>query len=477
MRGPSPITLPPDVRPPLAGETIADSTLRRASDRLTAATGLTFPRSRLATLRRALAKAGADAGMTSVDSYLDELDRRPELLDRLISLVTIGETYFFRHPDQLELLSRQVIPALIDARSEDPDRVIRAWSAGCATGEEAYSLAILIHEVAATRPGWQFRVAGTDIDREALRRANRARYGRWSFRADLGPREAWFEWDDEVRHVRPSIREHVLFSGDNLSVDEGPPSALGGQADLILCRNVTIYLSAQARKRIAYRFLNALRPGGWLIVAPVEVSSSVYGAFQAFQFDGITAYRRPFDASEATRPTRVLPPQALPRGERVAASPPAKLIAHKRAAAGSPRTERPPPAPRRDPAARGLAASRLADLGRLTEARQEAELAIREQPRSGQAYRMLASIADAQGDLPASVAALRRAVYLDRTDVTAQFRLGLLEWRLGHQRPARARLKTALELVAGLPDAKTLEAGSDLTVGRLRNTIELLADG
>ena len=123
-----------------------------------------------------------------------------------------------------------------------------------------------------------------------------------------------------------------------------------------------------------------------------------------------------------------------------------------------------------------ITARRLADQGLLGEARREIELAVHEDSRDRPRYLLLASIADAQDDLTAAVAALRRAVYLDRADAAAQFRLGLLEWRIGRKRGARARFATAVALVADRVDDEALDQASELTVGRLRETAKLLAD-
>ncbi|MDO8485725.1 MAG: protein-glutamate O-methyltransferase CheR [Candidatus Limnocylindrales bacterium] len=475
-----------------AAERLAESSLHRAVERLTAETGLTFPRSRRVNLRRALATATMETGVAGVDTFLDELDRQPRLLERLVSLVTIGETYFFRHPEQLDVVSRQILPSLIAGEVGDRGTVIRVWSAGCSTGEEAYSLAILANEALSSGPGWEFRVAATDIDREALRRARTASYGRWSFRAELGERARWFEEDGARRRVRSSVADRVTFGADNLSLDAGPPPGLGGPPDLIVCRNVTMYLSDGARRRVAARFLRALAPGGWLMVAPIELSSDVYSAFDTVVLDGFTFYRRlPLRPSErvgadaeATGPRAVVRVRSASRSggsgcdARVATP---QDRAHEDRQPRLPFEHRPRPqpvrSPRRDPAARMATAHRLADQGLLSEARRESELAVREDPHGGRAYLLLASIADAQDDLIAAAAALRRAVYLDRADATAQFRLGLLEWRIGRKRQARARLVTALALVADRGEDETLDEGSDLTVGRLRNTAELLADG
>ena len=438
---------------------ISEASLSRAVDRLTAETGLTFPRSRRQSLRRALATASAQVGAAGVEAFLDELGRQPSFLDRLVSLVTIGETYFFRHPEQLDVLSRRILPSLIAVAAQRGTQ-IRAWSAGCSTGEEAYSLAMLIDEALGSRQGSGFHVAATDIDHEALRRARKGSYGRWSFRSDLGDHGRWFDEVGSRRTVRRAIADRVTFAPDNLSLDgAGRPPALDGPADLIVCRNVTMYLSNEARRRVADRFLRALAPGGWLMVAPVEVSSDVYGAFDTVVLDGLTFYRKP-------------PVERGPQATAGTARPPLVMLRPDRPRRRSARPVR-TVVPQQTPA-RTVTAQRLADQGLLADARREAELAVGEDPRDGAAYLLLASIADAQEDLTAAAAALRRAIYLDRGHAAAQFRLGLLEWRVGRKRHARARLTTAVVLVADRAESEILDHGSDLTVGRLRTTAALL---
>lgn len=474
-------------------ETRASAILGLVADRLTAETGLAFPGSRRANLRRALATVASEAALVDNHSILDQLDRQPRLLARLISQVTIGETYFFRHPEQLDIVSRRILPSLIAEGTDDGAPAIRAWCAGCSTGEEAYTLAILAGEALDSHRGLEFRVVATDIDHDAVRRAKAASYGRWSFRTEIGDRGRWFEVDGERRRVRRSVADAVTFSTDNLNLaDAGAPAGLDGPPNLILCRNVTMYFSVEARKRVADRFLRALAPGGWLVVAPVELSSSVYAAFETVVLDGLTFYRRPPLGAARRRAEDLLAwrgatlarpvPALRPHGSSPAAGPavPESRTAKAHAPPSPPAPGCRPrltPSPAPDPVERLAMAHRFADQGLMAEAQRESDLATREDPHGRRGYLLQASIADAQDDLKAAAAALRRALYLDRTDAAAQFRLGLIEWRMGRKRHARARLASAVELVAGQDEAAMLDADSDLTVGRLRSTAEMLADG
>jgi chemotaxis protein methyltransferase CheR len=466
---------------------ISAAVLNHAAALLTATTGLTFPGGRRTTLRRALGTLTVESDLPDTEILLDALDRDPRLRARLVSLVRIGETSFFRHPEQLDVISRRILPMLADAPStSERSIIINIWSAGCSTGEEAYTLAILAAETFGPDAARVVRVAATDIDQEALRVAQAGAYGRWAFRTPLAAMAPYFDDDGRARRVRPSVAGLVTFSRDNLTREgAGLPPGLTGPPGLILCRNVTMYLSPDARRQVAARFLRLLAPGGWLVVAPVELSRSVYSGFESMTLDGHTIYRRPLETATGRRiPARADRPAVV---ERPVPAPPVRAPAAARlgVSAAPPRRRAASPVVRKPiweggpiGAADRFAATRtLADQGRLEEAWLLAEHAVRERPYDREGYLLVASIAEARDDLADASAALRRAIYLDRTDAVAVFRLGLLEWRLGHTRRATARLHRAVRLVDGRDDEALLDATSDLTVARLRSTVGMFGHG
>src|SRR5712691_2019882 len=126
-------------------------------------TGLVFRDARSSAFETGLVRAMRRAKLTEPAVYLGRLDAEPALLDDLVGEITVGETYFFREPGQFDVIRDEILPALLSARSRD--RPLRVWSAGCASGEEAYSLAILVREQA---PGWDAHLVGTDLSRAAL---------------------------------------------------------------------------------------------------------------------------------------------------------------------------------------------------------------------------------------------------------------------------------------------------------------------
>lgn len=468
-------------RPPAPGSTPRTSGLQPVRPRpadgafvdrvgalLEARTGLAFPDSRRALLERAITtwldEMGLSAGAVALGILV-----QPDMAawHRLLSLATIGETYFFRHREQLDAFRRVGLPALLDVRRSFEPLVLRAWSAGCSSGEEAYSLAMLLEETLPDRARWQVRVVGTDIDGEALDRARAGVYGRWAFRAGGDERARWFRPVPGGEQIEGRIRDLVTFEPHNLA-DPGAtrPAALGGPADVVVCRNVTIYMSPDATRSVAARLYDALAPGGWLLVGPVEPSSETYERFVPHVIDGITFYQRPFDERSRHR--------SHPAGANATIRPAAPPVAGPRPAA-APRPVAPAPrvaiaAPRTI-----LAEARaLADAGHLDEALARCRLALARDRRLVGGYGLLAAIAEARGDLEGACHALGRAAYLEPGDPLTQFRFGLLEWRRGRTVKARGRLRAAIALLDGLPDERLLDGPEGLTVGRVRSVVTTL---
>ena len=445
-------------------------------------TGLRFDTARRPQLERAAA------------AWLDEFGPAPAAFAevsapgspawrRLVSLVTVGETYFFRHAEQLEAFRELALTPLVQSRQDRSGPSLRVWSAGCSTGEEAYTLAILVAEALRDPLRWDVRVVGTDIDEAALEHARRGTYGRWSFRVPGEYQARWFVPTGGGRRVHTALSALVSFEAHNLADARVPlPAALTGSADAIVCRNVTIYMGQETVRGIVDRLFEALAPGGWLLVGPVEPSPDLYRRFVAHQRDGFTLYQRPLDgapsiaaeapaqpaASEPARTATMRPP--APWGRPYESRPPA-VAAVRLATAAVPSVRLATVAGAGDLL---LQARRLADTGDLAAAEQACHRALALDRRAAGGYALLAAVADAREDLDGACDALGRAIYLRPDDPLLQFRLGLLEWRRGRTSRARARLRAAEALLDGRPDAMLLDEGEGLTVGRVRSAIVTL---
>src|SRR5262245_54755292 len=182
-------------------------------------------------------------GIRRCAEYLRLLHNEPDgsrEMDDLVGELTIGETYFFRQVEHFHILRDRILPELIKRNSQT--RRLRIWSAGCATGAEPYSVAILLElDFADQIAGWDIAIIGTDINSEFLARARAARYAQWAFRTT----PEWikmrcFEHQGSSWVLRPEFSRHVWFQYHNLASDTHPPGLPALPFDLILCRNVTI---------------------------------------------------------------------------------------------------------------------------------------------------------------------------------------------------------------------------------------------
>lgn len=467
-------------RPPVPGSTsrtlgrhvarplaVDSAFVDRVGTLLESRTGLVFPDGRRALLERAVATALEEMGLSAGTAALGILTQPGGAAwHRFVTLATVGETYFFRHREQLDAFRQIALSALIETRRTAERPVMRAWSAGCSSGEEAYSLAMLLEEALPDRARWQVRVVGTDIDGEALDRARAGVYGHWAFRAGGDERARWFRPAPGGERIEDRIRDLVAFERHNLADPRAAsPMALGGTADLVVCRNVTIYMSPDATRSVAARLYDALAPGGWLLVGPVEPSTETYERFVAHHVDGITLYQRPLDERPRHR--------SHPAGGNAASRPAAPPIAAPPVAGPRPVD----PVPRvavADPQTLLDEARALADADRLDEALARCQLALARDRRLAGGYTLLAVIAEARGDLEGACHALGRAAYLEPGDPLTQFRLGLLEWRRGRTVKARGRLRAAIALLDGLPDERLLDGPEGLSVARVRSVVTTL---
>jgi chemotaxis protein methyltransferase CheR len=249
-------------------------------------TGILFRDNKRYLLESRVGRRVAVLGLPDYDAYLRALrnGRAREELPELINAVTINETYFFRHAEQHTTFVEEVLPELVEERLRAGQRRVRLWSAACSTGDEPYTLALLIRErLAARYPRVAFEIVGTDINTEVLARAKEGVYSPYAVRnvpPDLLaryftrralPRGEAFELDDAVRAA-------VTFRPLNL-VDAAAVRQMR-DVDAAFCANVLIYFDDAAKQAAAAHLYAALRPGGYLFVG---VSETLYGVTQAFR--------------------------------------------------------------------------------------------------------------------------------------------------------------------------------------------------
>ncbi len=422
-------------------------------------------------------------GFGTVEQYLGHLRTLPidaPLLQALLQIGTNNESYFFRDSTSMASLRDQVLPEIIERTASR--RHLRIWSAGCSGGEELYSVAILLRELVPDIDFWELSLVGTDVDAAALERARRAEYKTWSLRAtDVQQRARHFEAspDGSRFRLRERYRRGVSFHLHNLAdASSQPPTP--GAFDLVLCRNVSIYLHARAREALRKKIATALVPQGRWIAGPSDPVPE--GGFDTVVRPGLLDHslanvprkKRRSSSSPVEPPTpfAVLRPEP-PRGTAPVAPIPAPSLP--RALFALPPIEagvgvgdsevwrRRSPVPASSDSAPSIAAPsdpgprlspreanpldearRLADGGRLEEALAAVNAALASDPMDVEGYLLQAMLRESLGNVSGALESLRRVIYLAPAHGEAYLRLGLLLQRTGEVDAAVKALRNAL---------------------------------
>jgi len=247
---------------------ISDSSTRILAGLLEARTGQQLTMSRRWRIETALSSLLRERGIATLDELITILvmGREPNLSQQVVEALLNNETYFFRDRAPFDLLQRYALPELAKRRSET--RRIRIWSAGCSTGQEVYSLAMLFAESPQDWLGWTVDILGTDVSTACVDRARNGTYTQFEVQRGLGINQMikWFEeTGDGWRAVEP-LRKPIRFQVQNLL--EPPPHP--GGFDIVLCRNVLLYLSPDKRTLAFERLASAMAEDGWLMLGAGE---------------------------------------------------------------------------------------------------------------------------------------------------------------------------------------------------------------
>jgi chemotaxis protein methyltransferase CheR len=421
--------------------------LAEVRDRIRRRAGLSFPESRLPDLEAGVRRAMASTGTGDIRAFAQRLETEAAVFDALIGNVTVGETYFFREPAQFEVLRSRVLPDL--RRGLTDGAKLRVWSAGCASGEEPYSLAILLEEQGLAE---QATVLGTDVSRAALQRAREASYGIWSLRGSPGATASPnFERRGDRFLVNARLRGRVEFRYLNLAESNYPSPENGtAELDLILCRNVLIYFDAETVRQVAQRLYRCLKPGGWLLMGPSDPPLWDCAPFRTRVTDGCVVYQREDAAVAAPAPVPIAF-SAPERREVIAAEP---FPAMPMLPPDLPAAESPPPVSAENdlPAVIGNV-RRLADSGEALAAEAAAIEALRQFPLAPELHYLHAIVCAELGRSEAAIASLRRVLYIDPTLALAHFMLASVLLRAGRRDEAQRSYQAALATCnAHLPD-------------------------
>lgn len=429
------------------------SALNELANRIAERTGLTGLTLSHENLQRALtlsrAQESDDLESSLRDGHLN--------WEALIDALTVRETYFFRHPDQFVELRQRVLPSLHGFLRDHG--TLRVWSAGCASGEEAYTLAIVLN---AEGLGEQVQIVASDISGAALERGRSGQYRDWSLRslsAELC--EQHFRSENGVHHIRDDLRRNVVWRQLNLAKPSYPSAESGfSHFGLIFCRNVLMFFDAKTIQQVAMRLFASLLPGGWLVLGPSDPNVSQFVDLEVHVTPAGLMYRRPTDPS---------------RFRRMSSIPPL------RAAASELAFDKPVVREERRPVATSAAkkvdanAIELAEQVRAACNERGAEPALREceaaLARSEDAIELRHLHAILLWDLRRfadAAAAMRRVLYLDSDNAVAHFGLASLLERQGSFAAARRSYENALHACEDLAADAPLPLGDGICASGLQ---------
>jgi chemotaxis protein methyltransferase CheR len=422
----------------------------------------------LAAVRRLPAMLGAET-IEHALRLLQELPLESPAWQHIVDATVIGETRFLRQPDWFGEIARLALAPLIAQRRSDGILTLRCWSAGCSTGEEAYTLAMILHDLLPDFSAWKIDILASDIHVAALLQAAEAIYSERQLReVDADRISRYFEPTSrggDRYQVVGALRNIVRFSQASLIEDACQlPATQGGQFDLIICRNVLIYMTPANQRAIARHLSHMLRPEGWLAVSPTEAMAEWFKDLTPVNTSSAILFHRP-KSSRRVAPTMT-------------------SISHSPAQRStSPDDKRDPSLPLHRSAAQRSAKSAtyttrsmeqwlidirsLADRGQLTEAKQRCLRLIGGDALNGDAKLLLAEIYTELGDIRLAVEAARQAIYLAPSSPMAHFLLGNNLAKQGHRRKAQQAMRIALSLAqAGNADTP-VTSYSEMTHGHL----------
>lgn len=259
--------------------------------------GLNFTENRNKELYGKMENASGAFGFSEVDKFIDWLINRKidnSQVEKLASFLTIGETYFQRERKALDFLEYEFLPKLIHER-RGKHQYLKIWSAGCSSGEEPYSIAIMLKRLLSNIDDWNITLKATDINPNFLAKAKKGEYTEWSFRGiDDSFKKKYFKNTGKGSYeIKSDIKEMVDFSFLNLiSDDYASPENNISSYDVILCRNVMIYFSNEGIRSVTSRFYDSLSKGGVLLLSPVESTHLICSKFNRTFKNSVTIYSK-----------------------------------------------------------------------------------------------------------------------------------------------------------------------------------------
>lgn len=373
------------------------------------------------------------------EAYLKKLIDCPNqspLLDHLISGITVGETYFFRDQQQMQLLQHYILPDLIKKKREQNTLSLRIWSAGCATGEEIYSIVMILYELLPDIHKWTIKLLATDINTKALQKSIVGSYSEWSMRSTPEYfKKKYFEQEGRQFILSKKVRNLVSFEYLNLNEDSYPSIFNGTNAqDLVLCRNVLIYINSESCNFLMIKMNKCLVSGGYLMLGasdPIHLEGTDF----IFHYRKGLLFSRPtIEKLDLIQPVEIIKTKSVKTNKMHTYKPNKKIETpqHK---------IEPVKKEKNDITTKAI---ELANLGKLEEAIKLCEEGFKLSPTNKLNYFTYGLALSELNKLEEAEKAFRKTVFLDNQFVAGHFQLGLLLLRKNQQDSGLKSLKNAL---------------------------------
>ncbi len=376
--------------------------------------------------------------------------------------LTIGETYFFRNTAYMNALQQHVIPGLLRRNQ----RSLRVWSVGCATGEEPYTLAMLLRDQITDIANFDLCLLGTDINEGYLASAKRGVYRAHSFRSETPDhvQKRWFTPNTGSFQIKQELRDMVTFRQLNLA-EATYPSELHNlhDFDLIMCRNVTIYFQTETTRRIVRQLWQSLADGGWLILGHSEAMLYTSPEVKTHNFANAIFYQRQKGAPPARQAT------AAPVSEQ---SRRRRLTDSNRLPAPRPVTERLPKRPPETAETLYKMAKQSADHADWQKALQYLDRAEIQNNLDPKVYYLRALVYRENQQHDEAFAALRKALYCNPNFIMAHYTLGEMQEAAGATQEAKREWTLAQNALAGYAATDFVAGEEELSVEMLRGLID-----
>ena len=447
----------------------ADHTTQLAGEVIARRYGICYSQDNLHTLDKALLNTARELGFQQDPNKLTDLLVKDELSasqrETLIANLTIGETFFFRDMSTLTAVRDHILKPLIAERANQ-GKSLRIWSAGCCSGEEPYTIAMMLTEMIPDIHSWDIRILATDLNPRFLEKAAKAIYTSWSFReTDKDMTDRYFIRRGKTFELIPAIRNLVTFKQFNL-VSE--PDTVMGQCivnqDIIFCRNVLMYFSAGQAARVAEGFYGSLIETGYLVTSPVEVSLPLFSMFSPLLIDGLTIYQkdnRPQIAHVAS-PVQLacITPKTLTSQKRRATRPSEQL---------STKTV---------PTGKADTVSRLSDqvkafanTGKLMQAREYSEKLLKLDSGNAGFYYFHATIVSEMDLFEEAEQVLQKALYIDPSHLVSHLQMARIASKTGKIIKSKKYYGNVKELLASYSDDQIVPDSDGMTAGRIKEFV------